>query len=316
MPAAPVPVTQEELAPCPVCSAKIGHCLYREARDYVTEESFQVRVCDTCQTAFTFPVPSALDLYYPARYRRYAGPVVAALKALYRIRVSGWHKRSSQPGWALELGCGDGLMLQALAKFGWQVIGTERTEESSRFARDLGIEVLVESHDAWPSDRRFDLIIMFQVLEHFPNPVQQLIRCREVLSDGGRIIVGVPNFDSWQSRWSREHWFHLDVPRHLVHLSPSALRAAAGQAGLTVESLSFRSFEHDPYGWIQSCLNVYGNNNRLTRLLMGMTRFRPKDMLILLAAACLAPPALLLAMVSWGLERGAMMEATLVAHSG
>ena len=208
-------------------------------------------------------------------------------------------------------------MLQALAQRGWRVMGTERTEESARFARGLGIEVLVETHDPWPRDGRFDLVIMFQVLEHLPDPVQRLARCRELLSEGGRIIVGVPNFASWQSRWTRQHWFHLDVPRHLVHLSPATLQAAAEQAGLRVESLSFRSFEHDPYGWVQSTLNLCGNKNRLTRLLMRMTRFRLTDSLTLVAAACLTPPAILLAMLSWGLRRGALMEATLVArHPG
>jgi len=301
---------------CPACSANTTRCLYRDARDYVTQHPFQVRVCDVCGTAFTVPVPDSLDEYYPARYRRYAHPILAALKALYRIRARGWDRRSAGPGTVLELGCGDGLMLQALAERGWRVMGTERTEESARFAREVGIEVLVDGHDSWPRDRGFDLVIMFQVLEHLPDPVGRLTHCRGLLNEGGRIIVGVPNFASWQSQWSREHWFHLDVPRHLVHLSPGALQAAAERAGLRVESLSFRSFEHDPYGWIQSCLNVCGNDNRLTRLLMRMTRFRPKDTVTLLAAGVLVLPAILLAMISWGMGRGALMEATLVARRG
>jgi SAM-dependent methyltransferase len=299
---------------CPVCSASTTRCLYPDARDYVTRHAFQVHVCDVCRTAFTFPVPDRMDEYYPARYRRFTRPALATLKALYRIRAKGWDRSSAKPGTVLELGCGDGLMLQALAERGWRVMGTERTEESARFARESGIDVLVDSHDPWPRDRRFDLVIMFQVLEHLPDPVQRLTRCRGLLNEGGRIIVGVPNFGSWQSEWAREHWFHLDVPRHLVHLSPGALRAAAEQAGLRVESLSFRSFEHDPYGWIQSCLNVCGNENRLTRLLMRMTRFRPKDTLTLLAAGILVLPAILLSMISWGMGRGALMEATLVAR--
>jgi 2-polyprenyl-3-methyl-5-hydroxy-6-metoxy-1,4-benzoquinol methylase len=296
-----------------VCTATPTRCLYREARVYVTQHAFQVHICDRCETAFTQPVPDVLDEYYPSRYRRYTRLVLTVLEALYRIRVGGWHRHASQPGRALELGCGDGLMLQALAQRGWRVMGTERTEESARFARELGIEVLVDPNDSWAPDRRFDLVIMFQVLEHLADPVQRLIRCRELLNEGGRIIVGVPNFSSWQSRMAKARWFHLDVPRHLVHLSPASLRAAAAQAGLQVESISFRSFEHDPYGWIQSLLNMCGNDNRLTRLLMRMTSPRPGDALTVLAAAGLALPAIVLAMISWGLGRGALMEATLVA---
>jgi hypothetical protein len=48
------------------------------------------------------------------------------------------------------------------------------------------------------------------------------------------LIVNVPNFASWQSRFAGRVWFHLDPPRHLVHFMPETLAAILGGAGVAI----------------------------------------------------------------------------------
>jgi SAM-dependent methyltransferase len=264
--------------------------------------------------AWTSPVPDDLEPHYPRYYRRYNPLVIAVLKFLYKRRVAQWCKRFPNPGSALELGCGDGFMLNALRGFKWQVAGTERTDEMARFAREkFGLTIYVESDSPIPAGEKFDLIIMFHVLEHLQDPVAQLQRAAAHLREGGAIIVGVPNFASWQSRYARDQWINLDVPRHLVHFSPQSIEAAANAAGLTVSQISFKSFEHDPYSWVQSILNVCcKNRNRLTSLLMRASSWRLSDLITIALAALLTPLAITLAMFSWLMGKGAIMESILV----
>ena len=298
---------------CGVCGAQMPHPFYAEAADYITGHSFEVRECPGCGVAWTSPVPSDLEPYYPRSYRRYNSLIIAILKFLYRRRVARWCRRFSKPGKALELGCGDGFMLNALRSFGWSVAGTERTDEMARFAREhFGVTVYVEPRHSIPSGERYDLIVLFQVLEHLADPVGELRRAASLLSDGGSVIVAVPNFSSWQSRYSTTGWFHLDVPRHLVHFSPNSLDRAAQAAGLRVSSVNFLSFEHDPYGWVQSGLNrLFSNGNRLTKLLMRAEPWRVGDLFSLFVAALLSPFAVALSVLSWLFRRGAIMEVTL-----
>lgn len=298
---------------CLVCASSMPAALYPDSRDYITGDHFEVRQCPQCATAWTSPVPSNLEPYYPRSYRRYNAIIISILKFLYRQRVGRWARRLPKAGSALELGCGDGFMLNALRSFGWTVAGTERTEEMARFARDqFGLTVYVESQQPIPAEARFDLVVLFQVLEHLHNPVEELSRAASLLASGGSVIVAVPNFGSWQSRFAKSGWFHLDVPRHLVHLSPESLAQAASKAGLKISTIEFVSFEHDPYGWVQSILNrVFGNGNRLTKLLMRSVPWKVTDGVTLVLATLLTPLAVVLSLFSWSARRGAIMEATL-----
>ncbi len=299
---------------CPTCGTAAFQTLhYQEAADYITGDVFRVVRCSQCQLVSTSPVPENLESYYPRSYRRYNLLILTVLKTLYRFRVSRWNAFFQRPGRALELGCGDGFMLNALRSKGWDVCGTERTDEMARFAREhFGLTVFVEGSSNISYEKKFDLVILFQVLEHLSDPLEQLSRARAVVADQGKVIVCVPNITSWQSLFGKHRWFHLDVPRHLFHYTPSSLESLAKNAGLKVSSVSYVSVEHDPYGWVQTILNVVGdNNNRLTKLLMRMVPWTAPDALTLLIAGFLTPLALILSGVSWLCSRGAIMQVVL-----
>ena len=295
---------------CPLCKATGVAVSFPEARDYITGEIFQVLQCRACTVGFTSPPPENLEKYYPAQYRRYNPLVLWVLKKLYHTQVNRWTRQFGRSGSALEVGCGDGMMLDALRKKGWSVAGTERTEAMAEFARkNLGLEVYTGGMDAIPAGKKFDLIIMFQVLEHIGEPMTMLNQCRDRLTENGELIIAIPNLDSWQSRYSAASWLHLDVPRHLFHYSPASLRTALDLAGLSVSRIGFVSFEHDPYGWVQSILNKqFGNSNGLTRLLMRLDGMTLNGILAILIGGILVLPSLLLALLSWPFGKGAIMQ--------
>jgi len=297
---------------CPVCGAPGGRPIYPEARDPITLDSFRVALCSTCGVAYTTPRPNSLDRHYPQKYRDYGWIVTLVLNALYGVRVSRWARLKPTGGSALEVGCGPGLMLAALHRRGWRVLGIERNEAVAEAARRaIGIEIVAAPVEALPLDVRFDLIIMFHVLEHISEPVELLRECAKRLAPAGRLIVNVPNFSSWQSRFAGSKWLHLDVPRHLMHFTPQTLAATLKRAGLEPAEMRFASLEHDPYGWVESTINrVTGRPNTLTRFLMGLEPFGPAVLLSIVLGVMLVPPALLLSMASWLAGYGALMEAT------
>lgn len=302
---------------CPVCGVGGGRITYPDARDPITSDRFAVLECPSCGVAYTAPRPENLDDYYPAGYRGYGSIVSRVLGYLYDWRVAHWTRLRRQPGTVLEIGCGPGLMLGAFRRRGWRAMGIERNEEVAAEARrSQGVEVVTTPVEGLPPDARFDLIVMFNVLEHIAEPVLLLRQCARRLNPGGRVLINVPNFASWQARFAGRNWFHLDVPRHLTHFTPQTLSMTLERAGLRLITTGYVSLEHDPYGWIESTINCStGRRNTLTRYLMGIEPFGPMVMLSCALGVIFALPALLLSVASWLRGRGALMEVVAMAEA-
>ena len=297
---------------CRLCGKQHMRLISPDARDYITGDRFAIWRCANCGVASTELNNSDLSPYYPQQYRRYSPLVLMILKTLYRMRVNRWTQYFSQPGYAYEMGCGDGFMLDALRRDGWRVLGSERNDEMLVIAREkLQIPVFAGDPETLPAEPTFDLIILFQVLEHLPDPAKTLSTLATLLKPGGRLVIGVPNYASWQARFGGTKWFHLDVPRHLFHYTPDSLSRALERAGLTVSDTNDVSPEHDPFGWVQTVLNrLDSRQNRLTRLLMQIDSPDPVNLLHLGLGCLIGVICLPLSLLSWVAGKGAIMQMT------
>lgn len=295
---------------CPICGSTEIEDIIPRANDHITGDFFQILGCRSCEVCFTYPAPDDMEPYYPSKYRGYGPFVMRLLRTFYSFRVGKWTRMIGRPGAALEIGCGAGLMLDALRLKGWQVMGVERTEAMASYARDtLGLNVITGGLEAIPKKPCFDLIILFQVLEHLHNPFLTLKECAARLKPGGLVIINVPNIDSLQARCFGPLWLHLDPPRHLFHFSPNSLANIVRMAGLEVSNVSFVSLEHDPYGWVQSTINrITGSYNVLTRYLMGIEVSNRQIIISVILGALLAVPSVILSMITWIIGRGALMQ--------
>jgi hypothetical protein len=105
---------------------------------------------------------------------------------------------------------------------------------------------------------------------------------------------------------------HLEVPRHLCHFSPDAIERALGASGFRVTRIDFRSFEHDPFGWVQSTLDRLGFEQSLLVKVLARMSDRRSGFLLTVVAMLLAIPlgalGLVLAFASWRAGAGAVME--------
>jgi 2-polyprenyl-3-methyl-5-hydroxy-6-metoxy-1,4-benzoquinol methylase len=247
------------------------------ARDYISGDPFTVKVCRLCSLVRTHPHPMGEDMqrYYPLRYygstKRYLFPIDYMLNRRQATWAARIHERhANRPGTALDCGCGQGLLLHGLRERGWNVVGTELTDEAARFARSvLSLNVLVgDLSDLQLKDGAYDVIILRHVLEHVDDPAGVLREARRRLRNGGLVLVAVPNFGSVEAGVWKRHWFHLDVPRHVTHFTPTTLRRLLEEAQFRCEDSSYFSPEFDYFSFIQSALNALGfGQNSLYELL-------------------------------------------------
>lgn len=219
--------------PCPGCG-RVSPVRWHGARDRLGNVPgvYHVRWCKDCGLGVTDPRPASLTALYPPDYHLKGDVPSTFAPTLARIR------KRLEPGTALDVGTGRGAFLEALARLGWHARGVEPDTPAAEAARARGFDVQVATfEEAELPEAAFDLVTLLQVLEHLPDPVAALRRLRALLRPGGTAVLAVPNADSWEARLTGPAWFHLDVPRHLVHFSPRGLRRLLVREGLHVESV-------------------------------------------------------------------------------
>jgi SAM-dependent methyltransferase len=134
-------------------------------------------------------------------------------------------------GWAslLDIGCGDGLFFDQLARFG-EVWGVESDESMVPADSRHRARIHVGPFDAsFKPGRRFGLVAMLDVLEHLSEPVAALEHVRRLLEPDGRLLITVPAFPLL---WTH----HDDLNRHFVRYRKRTLGAVLEQAGLRMLS--------------------------------------------------------------------------------
>jgi 2-polyprenyl-3-methyl-5-hydroxy-6-metoxy-1,4-benzoquinol methylase len=275
----PTPAVSPEQATAKVADRRCTHPANRltnlfPARDFITGRDFTVVHCDECGFDVTTPQPAAEEMaaYYPDGYygavedRRFPHIVETLQNALFALRVREIEAvANSEPGRVLDVGCGRGVLLQEFRRRGWEVQGTELSEQAASYARQtLSIPVEIGSLEAlhFPTNH-FDAVTLWHVLEHVANPRALLAEINRILKPDGVLLVAAPNFGSLEARVSKDKWFHLDVPRHVTHFSQATLEDALFGGGFEVRHTSGFAPEYDFFSFVQSALNLCGLRHNL-----------------------------------------------------
>jgi 2-polyprenyl-3-methyl-5-hydroxy-6-metoxy-1,4-benzoquinol methylase len=228
--------------------------------------------CHDCGLCFTNPRPSprAIDQFYPEGYPPHRLPRLRRIswwkKATRWLRPPRRGPRTFPPhgqGRLLDFGCGGGKFLEQMSRRGWKVTGLDTSALSvDRVRGRLGLDVRCGSlphPDLRPGS--FDLITMWQALEHVHQPMAVLREAHRLLVPGGKLMVAVPNIDSLAFRWFGPVWYALDLPRHLTHFAPWTLYLMLHRSGFRVGPI--RMLRHS--GWLRRSARLACRSPQATR---------------------------------------------------
>lgn len=169
---------------------------------------------------------------------RVAIGIPATLTGLYKERREFVHMflLDLPPGRLFDAGCGDGQFLARMAGFGWKGSGVDFDAAAIESGRQKhGLDLSVGDFMTAPvPENAFDAVTMSHVIEHVPEPIRCLEKCRRLLRPGGRLVVTTPNIRSLGHAAFKENWRGLEVPRHLHIFAPNLLGECARRAGLEV----------------------------------------------------------------------------------
>lgn len=237
-----------ETTPCLVCGSPDNAPLYR-LKDWACElpGEFQLVRCRRCGHTYQSPRPTQSDMaqYYPVSYQPFWGSIDEEPNAWKRaLRHWQWRARCQQisqllpGGRLLDVGAGTGVFLNEMRRYGnWNLAGVELSQSAAQYARSkFALDVFVgQLEDApWPPGS-FDVVTLWDVLEHLPNPRAALNRIRVLLRPEGYLVFSVPNADSIDAHLFGRYWIGLDAPRHMSVFKPQNLRRLLSETGFTIE---------------------------------------------------------------------------------
>ena len=228
---------------CPWCGSENAQ-LHLKLKDlFLTQEPFKILECKECGLLFTTPRPNKDEIgryykseeYYSHQENKegFIPKVYEKVKSVNLKNKYGIATEGKEKGKALDIGCGVGDFLHTMEQHGWDCTGVEPSEDAKVIAkkRIKGQLLSSEEQENLP-DSSFDLITMWHVLEHVDDIRWQIQQLHRLCKPGGRIIIALPNYKSYDGQYYKAEWAAYDVPRHLNHFNKETLIKILEESGL------------------------------------------------------------------------------------
>jgi SAM-dependent methyltransferase len=212
---------------CTICAADDFEVVF-EGPDWISHLPglFRMVRCLHCGLYYLNPRPDQKEIhrYYPHDYLAFQKSIEEETAFLKRMdRRYGIYKRCRAvtkvlpgPGRILDIGCATGLFLSGMKERGWEVLGIELNEQAAAYARErMGLDIIIGNFlEADLPKRYFDVISLWDVLEHLPDPLSVLKKISKIIRPGGLLVLNLPNPESWEAKRFGPLWIGWDLPRH------------------------------------------------------------------------------------------------------
>ncbi|UCF08778.1 MAG: class I SAM-dependent methyltransferase [Thermoplasmata archaeon] len=227
--------------PCNLCNRSSSNIIFNK-------NGYDLVKCPSCGLVYVGNPPSAAEikrLYtYEAGYHIGCKDDSTDLERWFHraekyYDLIAYHKTG---GRILDIGCGGGLFLKVAKDHGWETYGVEISSDTSSHARQrYGLDVttgtLEETHF---EPRFFDVVTMWDVIEHMEDPSHAMTIVHGILKDDGIVTISTPNIDGLFPRTSYKisskikYWPHPEPPHHLFQFSKETISQLLNRTGFEV----------------------------------------------------------------------------------
>jgi len=237
----------EEIRDCPICGSDKNE---KEliCKDYsISREEFHIVRCTNCQFIFTTPRPSEnyIGKYYQSdAYISHQDNNKGLLNNVYYlIKQKNLKNKLNlinelyQRGQILDIGCGTGSFLHICKEDGWNIRGVEPDENARKKAISKTQSQISADLISIEGEKSFDIITMWHVLEHIHKLNETIEKIYTLLKESGKLVIAVPNVESYDAKVFKQYWAAYDIPRHLYHFSKETLQKLMQKHGLKLEKV-------------------------------------------------------------------------------
>jgi len=229
---------------------------------------YQLVQCEECGLNFSSPRPSKEVLetgYSEVKDEKYEKEKEGRIKTFQRnLRNISKYKSI---GKILDVGCSLGVFLSEAKKVGWDAFGiepsrwcVEQAQKQYSFPIRQGT-----SDDLKNFNQTFDVVTLWDVLEHVEDPLQTLIDCRDVLNKEGVFVFSTVDFGSLYARLLGKKWPWL-MTMHIFYFDKNTIKKYLEKVGL--ELLEIKVYKHT----VSLNYLIY-KLNKINRPLAGVVQF-------------------------------------------
>lgn len=270
---------------CAVCENEdIRELFTRRYGKIVSRDEESFFRCNNCGLIFISPQPSreALQNYYDQNYynpwqldKEEAESTMRNKARTFKNWLNEIEKYFSV-GKILDIGCATGFFLEVAQNHGWQPYGVEISEYSSNTARTkFGSRIITGIlNDNLFSPDMFDVVTMFDVVEHSFSPVNLLQQAYRVLKPGGGLIISTPGSESFSCRLMGRKWFQFK-PEHLYCFNHSVIKVLLQKTGFKLVNIKVADKTLD-FRYINDYVKAY-HSKVISFLFDSFCRILPKN---------------------------------------
>jgi len=283
---------------CVICGGSDNYRVDRQPEDYEyfvqPKRDLNVHRCRTCGSEFVYPRPTVDELvsFYPRNYHTYnddhgliAGTLVA-LRSKARARFFN-QLIKNRPIRLFDVGAGDCRHFKDMARYGsFEFAGVEINPDMVKAAAERGYRVepgTIEELDTTPYENRFDIVTMYQLVEHVLDPQLLFRKTFSLLKPGGYIAGQMPSMDCIERHVFGRYWAGYHYPRHIQMLTQKALAALIAQSGFSNVKVESALHIHAAQSAQNFMIGKLGYHAKMT---YGKTPIYP-SLLLLAAPFCL-----------------------------
>lgn len=225
---------------CPICHSKDNKKIFQRDFSRMTEimpfERYSVYECQECGFIYAGDIVESMPLsrYYDlcSKYSNESYNLDTASRQRFEIILKLFKERVPKDASILEIGCAEGFFLDMLRSDGYICIeGIEPSSQCVQYARDeLGLNVIEGGLGNLKKldNKKFDVIVSEQVLEHIVNPYTAIEEMTRYLADDGLLCIGVPDAGAFSDHID---FFRQFSSEHINYFSEGSLANLMRQNG-------------------------------------------------------------------------------------
>ncbi len=264
-----------ENTPCDWCGEKRSINLFF-GPDWLEDKpgEFTMAKCINCGLFRQNPRLSwdSLKEYYPKEYAAYTPISLKREKKLTNLGKNyGYIKRKrfikefKVMGKLLDIGCGTGKFLREMSRDEtWDIVGIEPNQFAFDTAKNIPNINIYQGRFREISFQKesFDVITLWNVLEHLEQPIEDLRYAYDILKNNGLIVFTIPNYSSIERVIFNRYWSGWDLPRHLYIFPRRLIKKILADIGFQILAerciaSSYHSLGHSLDFWLKGWVNKY-----------------------------------------------------------
>lgn len=198
---------------CPNCNSQS----FKSKKKY--KSTFLVK-CNSCHLVFTEKhIPDEeLEIYYNKEYHR--NNVLSPITVKRYHELLDFFESYRKTNRILDIGCGCGFFLEIAKQRGWEVYGTEFTQNAIEICEEKGITMKKGSTSSSMFDAEyFDVVTSFEVIEHHQHQQTEMKAIKHFLRKGGLFYCTTPNFNAFERRILKSNYKIIKIPAHLTYFT-------------------------------------------------------------------------------------------------